>query len=171
MPSIDRVDDDVPPKGFGVRGTSTIVNGVHGKSDTGDGVFGESPKGFALHGKSESGTGVHATSDSSIGVHGHSDSSMACTGVSGTSFGVHGHSTGAAESAGVYGLARRPMVCVAIVTGSDGVVGESKSNYGVRGKSDRQRWCMAPAQQVCVGRAVAEATVCMAKAQRQGCVW
>jgi hypothetical protein len=73
MPSVEGVDDNVPPTGHGVRGRSNRGgSGVLGLSDNGFGVFGESNSGYGVFGSSGSGYGVYAESYSGIGVYGYS---------------------------------------------------------------------------------------------------
>ena len=56
MPSVERVDDDAPPKGYGVLGRSRTGGGygVVGASDSGDGVRGLSNRGYGVFGQSSS---------------------------------------------------------------------------------------------------------------------
>jgi hypothetical protein len=67
MPSVEGVDDSVPPTGSGVIGNSNKNYGVYGHSDSFDGV----------HGDSQSGVGVLGMSSSSYGVYGKGISGLA----------------------------------------------------------------------------------------------
>ena len=61
MPSVEGVDDNVPPKGYGVYGRTGNRTGVFGESSSGTGVHGEGASGVI--GKSEHGIGVSGRSN------------------------------------------------------------------------------------------------------------
>jgi hypothetical protein len=52
MPSVEGVDDNVPPTGYGVRGRSSGY-GVYGLSSSSDGVHGQSGSGYGVAAYSE----------------------------------------------------------------------------------------------------------------------
>jgi hypothetical protein len=88
MPSVEGVDDNVPPTGFGVLGRSSGGTGVFGDSINGpgvrgrsgdfDGVVGVSFSGniftSGVAGESRLGNGVIGRSNTGVGVRGESDS-------------------------------------------------------------------------------------------------
>jgi hypothetical protein len=144
MPSVEGVDDNSPPRGFGVLGRSNTHVGVVGRSNNATGVYGESNNAAGVHGESnnrlgvsgysESGTGVFGYSDTGhgvvgstldrgvAGVSGYSPDGYGVYGSSSTSYGVYGSSY---EYPGVYGNSNRSL----------GVNGESFNGHGVRGYS------------------------------------
>src|SRR5215211_1912883 len=87
MPSLEGIDDNVPPTGYG----------VHGESNNGDGVVGESDTSFGVHGKSNNGDGVSGfgLSDNTYGVYGQSDSNVGVYGTSNAGYGLLGQSDSA----------------------------------------------------------------------------
>jgi hypothetical protein len=124
MPSIEGVDDNVPPRGFGVLGRSNTHVGVVGRSNNATGVIGSGFNGDGVVGVSENRIGVSGYSDTGHGVVG-STLDRGVAGVSGYSpdgYGVYGSSY---EYPDVYGLSNR----------SPGVLGESFNGHGVRGYS------------------------------------
>jgi hypothetical protein len=84
MPSVEGVDDNVPPTGYGMRGRSDRGDGVVGSTNSSDksGVYGQSDTSYGVYGSSLSGDGVCGYSISRYGVFGQSD----------TSYGVYGYS-------------------------------------------------------------------------------
>src|SRR5262249_34294818 len=112
MPSVIGTDDQTPRKGFGVKGTSDVGDGViaigktfgvNAQSGTGEAaVLGNAGSGYGVEGLSATGTGVVGSGPTGVtgagtnvgvfgdgknGVHGHS--------VSPTDSGVWGENTGA----------------------------------------------------------------------------
>jgi hypothetical protein len=109
--SVQGVDDNSPPSGFGVRAVSdteegfgviglkgTTVRdrveraGVHGESDKSSGVFGKSDDSYGVHGRSCCGhsgaPAVYGQSEDGPGVAGQSDTSYGVAGHSDTSYGL-----------------------------------------------------------------------------------
>jgi hypothetical protein len=135
MPSLLGIDDNVPPKcygvygrsdneeGVGVIGSSRSGGGVEGESSTGPGVYGFSKRGQGVIGKSNEFHGVYGYSGASYGVYGESNSYPGVAGRSNTSYGVVGESD---SSYGVYGESNS----------YPGVAGRSNTSYGVYGYSD-----------------------------------
>jgi hypothetical protein len=135
MPSLLGIDDDVPPKcygvygrsdkkeGVGVIGSSRSGGGVEGESSIGPGVYGFSKRGQGVIGKSNKFHGVYGYSGASYGVYGESNSYPGVAGRSNTSYGVVGESN---SSYGVYGESNS----------YPGVAGRSNTSYGVYGYSD-----------------------------------
>jgi hypothetical protein len=137
MPSVEGVDDNVPPEGYGVYGRSTRGGyGVRGYSNNSQGVIGLSGSHIGVDGYSDTGT-------EGIGVRGHSAGGG--IGVAGYSagFGVAGYSN---TGLGVYGrsntwvgVSGESNTDVGVYGGSDsgpGVVGRGTYGYGVYGHSD-----------------------------------
>jgi hypothetical protein len=114
MPSVEGIDDDVPPTGFGVYGLSTrewspelgysvgVIGrntgegfGVVGEAETGDGVVGRtSGRGFVgVSGYSPDSYAVYALTITGIGVTGISGCGYALYGTSYSGTGVYGSST------------------------------------------------------------------------------
>ena len=79
MPSVEGVDDNVPPSGYGVSGRSNNRHGVYDHSG-----------GYGVYGHTTSGYGVVGESRSSFGVIGRSNSGCGVMGGSGSSYGVIG---------------------------------------------------------------------------------
>jgi hypothetical protein len=88
MPSLEGIDDNVPPTGYG----------VYGKSNTGDGVVGESQSesrdaaGVSGFGLSDNTCGVYGQSDSNVGVYGTSNAGYGLLGQSDSAYGVYAFS-------------------------------------------------------------------------------
>ena len=130
MPSIEGVDDNVPPRGYGVHGKSDTGTGVDGSSKNigvaGDGQ-GDTPTTVGVNGTSKYGQGVIGRSFFGHGVQGYSNSfrksgvygeSPQGTGVIGASYtgsGLYGYST--------YGFA-------AILNGSVSIIGNLHKGGG-----------------------------------------
>jgi hypothetical protein len=75
MPSVEGVDDNMPPTGYGVRGKcSNSGNGVYGTAISGTGVAGDSYSGVGVVGFSYSDWGVFGNSYSDVGVYAFSNS-------------------------------------------------------------------------------------------------
>jgi hypothetical protein len=70
MPSVEGVDDSVPPTGYGVSGHSSSGSGVLGNSNKNYGVYGHSDNQYGVYGDSRSSFGVLGVSYSSYGVYG-----------------------------------------------------------------------------------------------------
>jgi hypothetical protein len=81
MPSVEGIDDNVPPTGYG----------VYGKSNDSDGVVGESQS----ESRDAAGVSGFGLSDNACGVYGQSDSNVGVYGTSNTSYGLLGQSSGA----------------------------------------------------------------------------
>jgi hypothetical protein len=81
MPSLEGIDDNVPPTGYG----------VYGKSNNGDGVVGESQSGS----RDAAGVSGFGLSDNTCGVYGQSDSNVGVYGTSNAGYGLLGQSSGA----------------------------------------------------------------------------
>jgi hypothetical protein len=117
MPSVEGVDDNVPPRGYGVYGRSDTSYGVHGYSANGSGVTGSSPVGVGVlgahgnvpaearagvwgrsisfpgvNGWSVDNSGVSGSSDTFIGVYGISENGYGVASVSRNSYGVYAYS-------------------------------------------------------------------------------
>jgi hypothetical protein len=151
MPSVEGVDDNVPPTRYGVRGYSNnrlgsgVVGsgvragvygsssrvGVHGESEEGYGVHGNSSYGYGVLGGSGQGggvvggggrVGVYGASYAGFGMYGSSSLGLGVYGECENSYGVYGHSNGS------YGVAGSGKTC--------GVYGSSYEGYGVYGASD-----------------------------------
>jgi hypothetical protein len=101
MPSVEGIDDDSPPTGYGVYGKSNNSDGVVGESDTSFGVHGKSNNGDGVVGESQSDSGNAAgvsgfgLSDNTCGVYGQSDSNVGVYGTSNAGYGLLGQSSGA----------------------------------------------------------------------------
>jgi hypothetical protein len=101
MPSLEGIDDNVPPTGYGVHGKSNNSDGVVGESDTSFGVHGKSNNSDGVVGESQSGSrdaaGVSGfgLSDNTYGVYGQSDSNVGVYGTSNAGYGLLGRSSGA----------------------------------------------------------------------------
>jgi hypothetical protein len=146
MPSVEGIDDNVPPTGYGVRGQSNIGGtGVVGQSSSSYGVAGISNNSDGVYGHTNGryGNGVSGYSSAWMGVAGRSNDGF---GVYGDCFkgpGVYGHSS---NSYGVYGyssinigVGARSDSGIGVDGYSDryiGVRGWSNSNIGVHGYSD-----------------------------------
>jgi hypothetical protein len=104
MPSVEGVDDNVPPRGFGVSGRSYNWAGVYGISNNGSGVAGESNRGYGVYGYSYNWSGVYGESSgpgrapgvygysyNGPGVYAYSSNMEGVVGVSSTSYGVYAH--------------------------------------------------------------------------------
>ena len=90
MPSIDGIDDDNPPKGYGVYGeTQTGAFAIYGVNDKRDAVVGKSLHGKGMHGSSSDRDGVFGNSSSGSGVYGLSSTGDGVRGISDTSAGVY----------------------------------------------------------------------------------
>jgi hypothetical protein len=145
MPSVEGVDDDVPPRGFGVYGHSSNHLGVQGTSNIDIGVQGIGYTGIGVYGGSDSGLGVSGRSNSSNGVDGYSNSGNGVEGLSNIGYGVYGHTR---SGIGVVGSSTiRPGVVGISADGdgvqaysyrsdTSGVYGRSTSGTGVYGHSD-----------------------------------
>jgi hypothetical protein len=68
MPSVEGVDDNVPPKHYGVSGRSDSGRGVYGRSNMGIGVIGSSSNVYGVFGGSGTSYGVAAYSGTSYGL-------------------------------------------------------------------------------------------------------
>lgn len=123
MPSVDGVDDNVPPTGFGVRGRSNSSRGVYGYSSSGPGVYGDSGSGYGVVGGSRFSVGVRGFSNTGEGVYGSSTDGIGVLGDNFSGFGVYGQSV---IGGGVYGSSR---------TQGAGVYGQSFAGEGVHGRS------------------------------------
>ena len=123
MPSVEGIDDNVPPRGYGMFGRSPSRMGVVGDSDSGYGVFGRSLSGEGVSGGSFRSIGVIGHSYELEDVHGLSDSGYGLYGNSNLGFGVVGRS----PHIGVYGISNE----------GHGVYGISSISYGVYGHSYR----------------------------------
>jgi hypothetical protein len=101
MPSLEGIDDNVPPTGYGVYGKSNNSDGVVGESDTSFGVHGKSNNSDGVYGESQSDSGNAAgvsgfgLSDNTYGVYGQSDSNVGVYGTSNAGYGLLGRSSGA----------------------------------------------------------------------------
>ena len=101
MPSLEGIDDNVPPTGYGVYGKSNNSDGVVGESDTSFGVHGKSNNSDGVVGESQSDSGNAAgvsgfgLSDNTYGVYGQSDSNVGVYGTSNAGYGLLGRSSGA----------------------------------------------------------------------------
>jgi hypothetical protein len=77
MPSLEGIDDNVPPTGYGVSGLSNNGDGVVGESRSGSrdaaGVYGYSGNTCGVYGQSDSNVGVYGTSNAGYGVLGESE--------------------------------------------------------------------------------------------------
>jgi hypothetical protein len=120
MPSVQGVDDDPSPRGYGVNGRSYRAYGVSGYSVGGNGV----------NGRSYSGWGVHGESGNRDGVRG--EGTPGVSGVSDNGYGVHGRSF---NSNGVYGESENAAGVAGRSNNSNGVNGISNNLYGVAGSS------------------------------------
>jgi hypothetical protein len=124
MPSLEGIDDDSPPTGYGVYGTSNTGSGVIGKSNTGSGVIGESQSesrdaaGVSGFGLSDNTCGVYGQSDSNVGVYGKSNTGDGLLGQSDSGYGVY-----AVSNTG-YGLYAR---------GESGLAADLEGNVTIRG--------------------------------------
>ena len=117
MPSVEGIDDNVPPTGYGVYGKSNNSDGVVGESDTSFGVHGKSNNGDGVVGESQSesrdaaGVSGFGLSDNTCGVYGQSDSNVGVYGTSNAGYGLLGQSDSAygvyAFSNASYGLYAR----------------------------------------------------------------
>jgi hypothetical protein len=104
MPSLLGIDDDVPPKCYGVYGLSTRGGyGVYAYSNNADGVHGRSTGAPGVLGESEKNVGVMGRGYTNAGVAGQSDSSEGVRGFSSSGPGVSGYSYHSAY-AGVFGV-------------------------------------------------------------------
>jgi hypothetical protein len=146
MPSVEGVDDNVPPRGYGVRGRSNFSHGVFGYSGAGYGVAGQSDSNVGVVGWSRNGNAGVIGRSPDTGVFGWSD--RGGSGVSGYSregYGVHGVSVwgnGVVGSSkwndGVSGFSMAQPGVRGVSVGGNGVVGSSEWNDGVSGFSMRQ---------------------------------
>jgi hypothetical protein len=116
MPSVTGVDDDVPPTGYGLLGSS---------NRGGSGVVGQSSNSYGVWGRSTNVDGVYGSTNGryGIGVSGYSSMWMGVAGRSNDGYGVHGDSF---RGPGVYGHS----------SNSYGVYGYSSTNIGVGARSD-----------------------------------
>ena len=95
MPSLEGIDDNVPPTGYGVYGKSNNSDGVVGESQSGSrdaaGVsgFGLSDNTYGVYGQSDSNVGVYGTSNAGYGLLGQSDSAYGVYAFSNTSYGLY----------------------------------------------------------------------------------
>jgi hypothetical protein len=144
MPSVEGVDNDVPQKGYGVRGRSNSSVGVEGRSDSSSGVFGFSNGSPGVFGRSNSGYGVGGVSNSGYGMYGESANNIAVYGTSINNTGVHGRSvyfTGVyGEGIAYTGVHGRSVYFTGVYgesIGYTGVHGSSVNSYGVHGCSAR----------------------------------
>jgi hypothetical protein len=135
MPSVNGVDDDVPPQGYGVRGASFDGYGVFGDSFSSSGVVGRCHTSRpAVYGESHSGYGVYGYSYYRHGVHGYSPTGYGVSGYSDFYHGVHGSTNTA--GVGVFGSSNYGTGVVGISNYGDGMHGESHTFTGVYGTSD-----------------------------------
>jgi len=123
MPSVTGIDNDLPLKGYGVRGESGTGTGVIGRSFNGNGAQFITQAGYGVFSSSHSGIGVYANSDNYIGIRGLSGSYIGVFGSSNNAIGVYGLSN--SIGTGVYGYS---------VSGT-GTLGYSSSGYGIYGFS------------------------------------
>jgi hypothetical protein len=77
MPSVEGVDDNVPPKGYGVYGYSQSDYGVRGRSNTGYGMHAQSANNYGMIGFSSTSYGVLGYSEKIYGVYAASASGLA----------------------------------------------------------------------------------------------
>jgi hypothetical protein len=93
MPSVEGVDDNVPPTGYGVSGLSNNGDGVYGESRSGSrdaaGVYGYSGNTCGVYGQSDSNVGVYGTSNAGYGVLGESENGYGVYAYSNTSYGLY----------------------------------------------------------------------------------
>ena len=145
MASILGIDDDVPPKcygvygrsdsegGVGVVGSSRSGGGVEGESSAGPGVYGFSDRGQGVIGKSNEFHGVYGYSGASYGVFGESEKNVGVAGQSDSSEGVRGFSS---SGPGVSGHSNNDYGVEGVSINSYGVYGFSDTSSGVGGYSD-----------------------------------
>jgi hypothetical protein len=145
MPSLLGIDDDVPPKcygvygrsdseeGVGVIGSSRSGGGVEGESSAGPGVYGFSDRGQGVIGKSNEFHGVYGYSGASYGVYGESEKNVGVAGQSDSSEGVRGFSS---SGSGVSGHSNNDYGVEGVSINSYGVYGFSDTSSGVGGYSD-----------------------------------
>jgi hypothetical protein len=127
MPSVEGVDDNVPPKNYGVNGLSQRGGyGIIGFSDYSIGVYGVS------RGVSLSASGVFGSSEN-IGVYGGGSSGYGVGGVSFTGYGVLGQSK---SNYGMIGESDTGNGMLGWSLYGDGVVGSSNIGRGVVGESN-----------------------------------
>jgi hypothetical protein len=93
MPSLEGIDDNVPPTGYGVSGLSNNGDGVYGESRSGSrgaaGVYGYSDNTCGVYGQSDSNVGVYGTSNAGYGVLGESENGYGMYAYSNTSYGLY----------------------------------------------------------------------------------
>jgi hypothetical protein len=95
MPSVEGIDDNVPPTGYGVYGKSNTGSGVVGESQSesrnaaGVSGFGLSYNACGVYGQSDSQVGVYGTSNAGDGLLGQSDSGYGVYAVSNTNYGLY----------------------------------------------------------------------------------
>jgi hypothetical protein len=134
MPSLEGIDDNVPPTGYGVHGKSNNSDGVLGESDTSFGVHGKSNTGDGVVGESQSesrdaaGVSGFGLSDNACGVYGQSDSNVGVYGTSNAGDGLLGQSSGAY---GVYAVSNTGYGLYA--RGESGLAADLEGNVTIRG--------------------------------------
>jgi hypothetical protein len=134
MPSVEGIDDNVPPTGYGVHGKSNNSDGVVGESDTSFGVHGKSNTGDGVVGESQSQSGNAAgvsgfgLSDNTCGVYGQSDSNVGVYGKSNTGYGLLGQSD---SGYGVYAVSNTGYGLYA--RGESGLAADLEGNVTIRG--------------------------------------
>ena len=95
MPSLEGIDDNVPPTGYGVYGKSSNGDGVYGESqsDSGNAAgvsgFGLSDNTCGVYGQSDSNVGVYGTSNAGYGLLGRSSGAYGVYAFSNTSYGLY----------------------------------------------------------------------------------
>jgi hypothetical protein len=114
MPSVEGIDDNVPPTGYG----------VYGKSNDSDGVVGESQS----ESRDAAGVSGFGLSDNACGVYGQSDSNVGVYGTSNTSYGLLGQSSGAY---GVYAFSNTSYGLYA--RGESGLAADLEGNVTISG--------------------------------------
>jgi hypothetical protein len=156
MPSVEGVDDTVPPKGYGVYGWSQRGGyGLVGESDFSIAVYGTSVRNIGVSGSGfkagvYGGTGgadsigVYGENyggDFGYGVLGYSNRGLGVYGYSYRDYGVFGRSyegyavTGYSDKVGVAGISPSGFGVGGVSDSGFGVYGSSGSSYGVYGES------------------------------------
>jgi hypothetical protein len=132
MPSVEGVDDNSPPRGFGVLGRSNTHVGVVGRGNNATGVIGSGFNGDGVVGYSNTRIGVRGESNNAEGVYGYSYNARGVNGESYDGFGVRGYSV---NRPGVFGDS---IYDHGVYGNSDfgyGVYGRGYENYGVYASS------------------------------------
>ena len=129
MGSVEGVDNDAPPKGYGVLGRSLQGEGVRGVSSTNAGVIGHSTtSGPGVNGVGSDGPGVYGISVNGTGVYGESSENAGVYGLSTDNVGAYGQSV---NNVGVYGISEHSLAALfegnVEITGNLTVDGISKS--------------------------------------------